>query len=566
MTADDRPNQKVLGTMSQDMRTHLLVSEYDEFVRRSDKTVGKTQRERIEIAILGVAAEIGSVVAAVKKRLLASGQPGDWNVANDEIIEELGDVVWYCFALARIANEPKVVNIFLHDITSLKREIGGSDRRAEQIRRVLDPKKRSEFLKAAETFPTRTRTMHFEDYQDLAFLTARTQERTLVEVCLAVLSQLSAELFRKMLPGVELELNRAMPDRAINDILGEIAWHIAALASTFQLTLSEIALENIRKNSSRYDIGEPTPLHDTIYPETEQFPRRFEVAVVAIGKGRARMYFNGKRLGSDLTDNSADDDGYRFHDVMHLANIAKLGWSPVFRGLMRRKRKSDSKVDEIQDGARAQIVEEALIKAVHSEGLRQAKLRAPSYGPHQLRLFLNESEISNQFLGFVRDLVAGLEVDKNQTWEWIQAIVEGYDIFHKLRIEKQGTIVVDLEARSITFRPEVGVTVGQVAGMGFASLLAPLLTDEKASCESNERKSLREAVMKRAIADAAGFQSTPAMFELFTVVDLGDGRVSVKAFGAVQDHLWARKIVAFNARVVCDRNNLYCTAVAMSDD
>jgi hypothetical protein len=52
------------------------------------------------------------------------------------------------------------------------------------------------------------------------------------------------------------------------------------------------------------------------------------------------MYFGGKPLGDDLTDNAYVDDGYRFHDVIHLALIAHLGWSPVVRGLMRRKRKS----------------------------------------------------------------------------------------------------------------------------------------------------------------------------------------------------------------------------------
>lgn len=545
----------------------MLVSEYDLFVQSTDKTVGKSQKERFEIAIFGLAAEIGSVIAAIKKRLLADEKPEDWNVANEEIVEELGDVVWYCFALARIANAPKLVNIFLHDIISLKREIGGNDDHARRIRHVLDPDKRAEFLKAAESFPTRTRTMQFKDYQELAFLTARTRDRTLVEVCLAVLSQLSAELFRQMLPEVELGINRAVADRPVNDILAGIAWHVAALASTYRVSLSDVARENMRKNAQRYNKSAPTPLHDIGYPENEQFPRRFEVAVVSIGSGRARMYWDGKRLGDDLTDNASVDDGYRFHDVMHLANIAMLGWSPVFRSLMRRKRKSNPTIDEIQDGARAAIVEEALIKAIHSEGLRQAKQRTPGYGPEQLRLFLNDSEISNRFVDFIKDLVEGLEVEKNQTWEWIEAIVQGYDIFRQIRREKQGTIIIDLDARSIKFRPEVGVTVaGKDIGLGSALLTVPQSREVGDTQLRDQNVKSRESVAKLAIADALGVKVTPEFLALFSVKEFDDGMVSVKASGVFQEIIWDRRVVTFKIKIREENERLYCTAIAVSDE
>ena len=46
-----------------------------------------------------------------------------------------------------------------------------------------------------------------------------------------------------------------------------------------------------------------------------------------------KIHPNGPLLGDPVTDNTHDDDGYRFHDVMHLANMAVLGWSPVMRSL-----------------------------------------------------------------------------------------------------------------------------------------------------------------------------------------------------------------------------------------
>jgi hypothetical protein len=291
-----------------------------------------------------------------------------------------------------------------------------------------------------------------------------------------------------------------------------------------------------------------------------------QIAVVSIGSGRARMYWEGKRLGDDLTDNSAIDDGYRFHDVMHLANIAKLGWSPVFRKLMDRKRKSDPKIDEIQDGARAGIVEEALIKAIHSEGLRQAKQRTPNCGPEQLRPFLNESEISNRFLDFIKSLVAGLEVERNQSWEWIETIVEGYDIFRQIREEKQGTITLDLDARSITFRPEVVVNInGSVSCLGSA-ILAPPDTAAKHRRGLADNQKNRETVTKLAIANALGAEAKPELLNLFAVKELEDGIVSVKSQGAFQKMLWDRRIVSFKTKITKDDKRLYCTAVAVSAD
>jgi NTP pyrophosphatase (non-canonical NTP hydrolase) len=178
----------------------MLISDYDRFVQNSDQSVGKPHGQRLDIATYGLAAEIGSVVSAIKKRLLAENGTEAWDAANDEIIEELGDVVWYCFSLARIANPEKPVNIFAHDIANLRREVGSANKRADQVRRLLDPAKRDLFMSAAAGFPKRTKTMRFEDYQSVAFLTARSVDRTLVEVCLAVLWQLSAQLFSTQTP------------------------------------------------------------------------------------------------------------------------------------------------------------------------------------------------------------------------------------------------------------------------------------------------------------------------------------------------------------------------------
>ncbi len=431
--------------------TSMLVSEYDRFVERTDQSTDLPPKVRMEIALYGVASEIGSVISAVKKRLLANVGQSAWNVPDADIIEELGDVVWYCFALVRQANSGKLVNIFAHDIGQLKDELGANSKRAERLRQVLDPTKRAQFLQAAEHFPRR-RDLRFEDYQDLAFLTARTKDRELAEVCLVVLQQLGAELLRQSLPEIERELNTTLPDRPMNDLLGEIAWHVAALSSLYELRMSDIVAANVAKISDRWDRSARTPLHDEGFPEKERFPRRFQVEFMSAGPGRSRMMLEGAQLGDDLTDNAYHDDGYRFHDVMHLANVAKLGWSPVLRSLMARKRKSDPGVDEVEDGARARIVEEAVVKAIHAEGVRLAAVRAVgAAGPVQL--FPGSGDISFSFLKGIRALVTDLEVAKNRLSEWEAAILDGYAVFHQLRLFGAGVVTVDMNERTITFQP-----------------------------------------------------------------------------------------------------------------
>lgn len=541
----------------------MLVSAFDAFVRDSDKTAGRPDEERIRINIYGLTAEIGSVVSAIKKRLLEDGSTETWDEANEEIIEELGDIMWYCFALARIVNAKKPVNIFAHDIANLRREIGATDERALQIKRVLNASSRTAFLNAAESFPKRTKEMIFEDYQSVAILTARTSDRILVEVCLAVLWQLGGELFRRLLPRVELELNRTLPDRPINDVLGEIAWHISALASTYGLQLSTIAKKNVEKVSFRLDRSKPTPLHDADCHPSEQFPRYFEVAFVTVGPGRSRMYLNGRQLGDELTDNAYDDDGYRYHDVMHLANVAKLSWSPVLRGLMGLKRKRDSKIDEVEDGARAKIVEEAVIKAIHSEGERLATHWRPPLADSPKRLFPSSSDITFRFLKFIRNFVVDLEVHKNRYWEWEEAILKGHEIFHQLRCERQGTVTINLEKRSIAFSPDVFIDlVGRVAGLGSA-----LVHEGSVEQYPDYFDRLTVLVQKLAIIDSLKLSPTHNNLSALDVREANGKGISIKARESVQQAIWSHQIITFKTTITAQVNGSYhCTAIGLTDD
>ena len=74
---------------------------------------------------------------------------------------------------------------------------------------------------------------------------------------------------------------------------------------------------------------------------------------------------NGEQRGNDLTDNAYTPDGYGFHDILHFANAAVLGWSPVLRKLLECKRRTRPKMDEVEDGGRAAVIEEGLAAVVY---------------------------------------------------------------------------------------------------------------------------------------------------------------------------------------------------------
>ena len=542
----------------------MLIREYAEFVANSDLSKQRPEA-RFDITAYGLVGEIGSVVAAIKKRLLAAGRK-DWSIPNDEIIEELGDSLWYCFAVA--SAEGLEDSFLAADITALQVEVGSGSDRSRHIRELLGAKAQA-FLESAPQFLqswTEGRAT-LDEYRRVAFLTSRTKGDQLVEVSLAVLQQLAAELLRRELPTVELELNKTLSDRPLEVVLGETIWHIAALTSLYSLDLGEVARRNMSKLERRFGRGKPTPLPDDGRPAGEQLPRRFEISFVTVGPGRSRMYFGGRRLGDDLTDNAYQEDGYRFHDVMHLALAAKLGWSPVLRKLMAHKRRTSPELDEVEDGARAQIVEEAVIKAIHTEGVRIAALEPASELIGPPALFSNRSDMSFAFLKRLEALVSGLEVERSRYWEWEDAILEGFRTFQLLRRSGRGTVICDLSARSLTYVDRVFIDLaGGIAAVGSAQISDPAegagdVLDVEAF--TPKRSPAAVAACRGAILNALGLNeaSRAELSVLGWRNDIIDARVS----GSVQRAMWQRGIIAFRATAVTRAEDVEVTAFGMVD-
>jgi NTP pyrophosphatase (non-canonical NTP hydrolase) len=234
------------------------------------------------------------------------------------------------------------------------------------------------------------------------------------------------------------------PDHVAEE-LGDILWYLANTASKFDLSLTDIALSNLNKIRRRWPArGEP-PVPYVLFDDgrhaNEQLPRKFSAEIEEVkdddGFFHVEISIDGKAAGDRLRDNSKDEDGYRFHDVFHLAHAAMLGWSPVLRGkLLHVKRASDEGLMEVEDGGRAIVVDEAVVAYVWGYAQQQAFLEGAT-------------TIDFTVLKTIDHLTSGLEVSERQLYEWEEAILAGYRVFRAIRKAGGGVVEVDLLARRI---------------------------------------------------------------------------------------------------------------------
>jgi hypothetical protein len=206
--------------------------------------------------------------------------------------------------------------------------------------------------------------------------------------------------------------------------------------------LLEAAEKNIKKIRDRWPEpnAEHTPLFDGGFDSDEQLPREIKMFFIEKKVGEkiyAIQKCNGIKIGDRLTDNMTEDDGYRYHDIFHLAFAAVLGWSPVIRALFKCKRKSNSVVDEVEDGARAIIIEEGVSTWAFNYAARH-------------NFFEGRSSLDYDLLKRIRVLVKGFEVERCALWEWEKAILTGYDGFRKIRKNHGGLVHANLLRRTIT--------------------------------------------------------------------------------------------------------------------
>jgi NTP pyrophosphatase (non-canonical NTP hydrolase) len=236
----------------------------------------------------------------------------------------------------------------------------------------------------------------------------------------------------------------------VSEEIGDILWYLATIAQREGLDLQEIAEENLAKLQDRWSpkLGENAELfprdgYDAGYPVHEQLPRSLTVQfreIVVDGIRKLETTTDGEPFGDHLTDNSHADDGYRYHDVFHLTNAILLGWSPVVRKLLKVKRKSVPHIDEVEDGARARVTEEAVSAYVF--GI------AKDYS-----FFDGAESVEFGLLRTIRLLTHAFEVRDKSLRDWEEAILAGYRVWRAMVANKGGLFFGDATTRTIEYRP-----------------------------------------------------------------------------------------------------------------
>ena len=146
---------------------------------------------------------------------------------------------------------------------------------------------------------------------------------------------------------------------------------------------------------------------------------------------RCIVSLNDNQIGT-LTDNSYVDDGYRFHDILHLSFFTFLNWSPVTDSLLGH--------NELRslDNTRAKMREEVLVFLIFDYA--------------QKHRFLDKSKtIDSKFLDTILSLSQDFESSHCSKKEWKRAILEGFKAWRHVRANNGGNLTFNSKSKQITF-------------------------------------------------------------------------------------------------------------------
>ena len=369
------------------------LTDYCNDAKQTDRLAGRSNH--VDLLATGLFGETGSVLAELKK---AERETAAYPSYRNRLVEEIGDLLWYFARLVTVLAPSEVEKLE----TLAERALRPGD---------VDAMREALALGAAT-----------------GALLATLQQKT---------------------------------DNVAASQLGTIWRALLRVASSVHVDLSDAARKNIEKAESRWPpVREFVPLFDDGFDEEEQLPRTLNVEFRQLDRGGKLVVLlrcNGLNLGDRLTDNIDEPDFYRFHDIFHLAHAVYLGWSPILRVLLNCKRKSNPRMDENEDGARARIIEEAVAATVFS----RAK---------ETRFYDGIDHVDYDLLKTISEFVRGFEVDAVPLWQWEQAILNGYRVFRALRDNGGGTVTVDLVNRDLCHAAPSG---RRTTGRPAESVVAP---------------------------------------------------------------------------------------------
>jgi hypothetical protein len=374
--------------------------------QRAAKLTDNMPVSDLSMPILGLFGEIGTLGCILKKKRRDAAAYATYRAA---LSEELGDVLWYLCSIAS--------RVGLDLSTVAQRVSCGID--------DWDAVAHDESVTFADIQTVRNDSSGDE----------------IVE-CMIHLATAAGELVAD-LQARQLAHNR---DAVFAHLVSIFRASISA-AEAVNVSLDAAARENLEKVFSRWPIERRYPPRaDLDLPPNERLPASFTLFIeehTTNGKTYVLQKRDGVTVGDRLTDNKAEKDDYRFHDVFHIAFAVHLGWSPVLRSLLRLKRKSRPDLDENEDGARAILIEEGIATFIFSRALER-------------NLFEGLDRLDYDLLKAVSDFVRGFEPERCSLWQWERAILDGFEVFRALKQHRRGCVKADLESHTIVFEPGVG--------------------------------------------------------------------------------------------------------------
>ena len=392
--------------------TDLSLDEYQQRCEYADQL--PDNEEAIKQLRFGFFGEIGGLLSAVKK----SHREKPVSASRRESAEEeIGDALWYLATILR-REGCQLSQVGEDAIIQLRTRLGvGDSRRPEN----------------GITFGQIDGLIEFQ----------RDQAPKDFSALLYELAGRTGSLFAS-----DEASSQESPRRDKIDVYGGLLALLALVAGAFHLCLKSVSSRNLEKIESRWKPSDaPYPrLFDEELSEFERLPRKFEIEFLEREIGpriTVVQRWGPVNIGDAITDNRSEPDHYRYHDVFHLAYVAHLGWSPVIRGLLKLKRKSQPTVDENEDGARAMIIEEAIATWIFNHARDKGN-------------FFEGVEVGKLEYGLLKQissLVSGYEVEQCPLWQWERAILDGFAVFRQLRDNGGGTVKVNMLERSLTYIP-----------------------------------------------------------------------------------------------------------------
>ncbi|ALR19642.1 nucleoside triphosphate pyrophosphohydrolase family protein [Sphingobium baderi] len=381
----------------------LTIDDYAKQAARTDQRSGKST---LGFSMLGLFGEAGSLLSEAKKK---QRDATSYLGYADAVAEELGDVLWYLAAVARRSA------LALSDIAANAAR-GDDEWRAGG-----------------------NGALSFHALQPAHIPLAKAPMPQFEHTLLALAGEVGVLVNGFQLGA--LTRDKAMLARQ----LAAVMRRLIQAANDSGVTIEAAAVKNLHKIFDRWPREKvyPAPSDSTMDPE-EQLPRRMTIDVYERKvRGQTFVYqrSSGVYVGDRLTDNAVEPDDYRFHDVFHYAHVAVLGWSPVIRALLRLKRKSDPKLDDAEDGARAILIEEGVTSWIFGQA-------------QQLRYFdkVKSGGLPLDMLKHVRQFVAGYESERCPLWLWEEAILQGYAAFRFLQKHRRGRVTIDFAHRRLRIK------------------------------------------------------------------------------------------------------------------